>query len=72
MERLRWWEFAGTGVNSKKAAYLTCRIVDGLPVFYKDTRNLDPSLEAAMYYPNKPSVSKKKIVLPPNILPKKG
>ncbi|MEJ7559123.1 MAG: hypothetical protein WKF66_12505 [Pedobacter sp.] len=72
MERLRWWEFAGTASNSQKSAYLTCKIVEGLPVFYKDTRNLDPSLEAAMYYPRKPSPSTNRIVLPPNILPKKG
>jgi len=64
MERLRWWEFDEMKAIPKKALYLTCEIKDGLPVFYKDSRHLDPSLEAALYNQLPP---KKKM---PLLLPK--
>jgi murein L,D-transpeptidase YcbB/YkuD len=68
MERLRWWENNGHNSSSVKGIYLTCVIKDGLPVFYPDTRYLDPSLEAAMYNKAKPAKAlPKKAIRLPNI-----
>ncbi|MFA4870136.1 MAG: hypothetical protein WC623_18205 [Pedobacter sp.] len=49
MERLRWAESYTKQTGNKTLPYLTCEIKDGLPVFHKDVRHLDASLEAAMY-----------------------
>jgi hypothetical protein len=60
MERLRWWEFGGKIAHRRKMPYLTCKIKEGLPVFYKDIRKLDPGLEAALYNTGKLSPLNKK------------
>lgn len=58
MERLRWWAFGKMTAYQKKAAYQTCEIKDGLPVFYPDPRQLDLPLEAALYSMPEPLPSK--------------
>ncbi len=66
MERLRWWEFNEKKTHKRKAPYLTCEIIEGLPVFHKDILKLDKALEAAMYTAGKriPTSRKKPSVLP--------
>ncbi|MGY4386476.1 hypothetical protein ACVWYN_003531 [Pedobacter sp. UYP24] len=72
MERLRWWEFNGKKDQLRKKPYLTCEIIDGLPVFHKDILHLDVALEAAMYTRGKRLLpNRKKLPVLPNIHLKK-